>query len=65
MAMPAAVKSSGADTAAAALISNAARSPSRPSQFSNALPPSETPTAYSGADGSSSWIADSIQPIST
>jgi len=42
---PAAIRSSGADTAAADVTICDAEDPARPSQFSSALPPSDTPTA--------------------
>src|SRR5437879_263177 len=61
IAIPAAVRSSGADTAAAAATILAARCSSRPSQLRSALPPSETPTATSGASGTIPRSLSSIQ----
>jgi len=58
--------SAGNDHSAAAVTKFDASAPARPSQFKSALPPSDTPTAYSGAGGGTRWrIASSIAPIST
>ena len=66
MAMPAAMRSSGADTAAAADSVDAAVVPARPSQLSSAEPPSDTPTAYTGVAGvTRARTAASIAPISS
>ena len=66
MAMPAAIRSSGADTAAAAVSVRCADVPARPSQLSSAEPPSDTPhRVHRRAGVTRARTAASIPPISS